>query len=371
MAKDYYEILGVAKGATQDEIKKAFRKLAHQHHPDKKGGDESKFKEINQAYQTLSNTQKRQKYDQFGQAYGQPAGAGPGGVNWDDFSRASGSGPFGGGFQSGNVEYDFGDLGDIVGDLFGFGRRSGRRRASQSAAGVDIQAEMTIDFREAVFGQERVIDLYKQINCSHCQGSGAEPGSKIENCKTCGGQGQVERVQQTVLGAFRNVTTCPDCHGEGKISENKCKECRGEGRKKESEKIKVKIPAGINNGDTIRLAGKGEAGVRGAGGGDLYINILVTPDPNFNRVHDDIISDLDVSFTQAALGDKVPIVTLDGEVVLKIPAGMQSGKVFKLKDKGVPHLRSRGRGDHLVTVNIVTPTHLTRQQKKLLEELGN
>lgn len=374
MAKDYYNILGVAKNATQDEIKKAYRKLAHQYHPDKKGGDEAKFKEVNEAYQALGNPEKRKQYDQFGQAFGgagQPSGFG-GGFSWQDYARASqgGGGPFSGGFRQQNVEFDLGDLGDIFGDLFGFGRSTGSRRVRHSARGNDIETIMTIDFQEAVFGTEKVIDLYKNVTCPHCSGNGAEPGTKIETCGTCGGNGQIEQIQRTILGAFRTVGVCPDCQGEGKKTSTKCKKCRGEGRLKESERIKVKIPAGISDGETIRLSGKGEAGLKGSGTGDLYIILRVRPNPEFKREGDNIISEVEISFSQAALGDKIPIKTLEGEVMLKIPGGTQSGKVFKLNGKGVPHLRSRGRGDHLVTVNVITPSKLSREQKKLFEELN-
>jgi len=369
--QDLYSVLGVDKNATQDEIKKAYRKLAHKYHPDKQGGDENKFKEVNSAYQVLGNEQKRKQYDQFGSSFNQAGGAGgPGGMNWEDFARAQGTaggGPFGGGFNQQNVEFD---MGDIFGDLFGFGRRSSGGR-SRSTQGNDIQTEMQVEFRDAVFGAEKLVDLYKYKICSKCGGDGAEPGSKIETCKTCQGRGQVERVQQTILGAFRTASVCPDCGGEGKTIGKKCTKCGGEGRAKESEKMKIKIPAGISDGETIRLAGKGEAGQKGTMPGDLFITIKVTPDPNFKREDDNIISEEDISFSQAALGDKIKVQTLDGKVMLKIPAGTQSGKVFKLSGKGVPHLRTRGRGDHLVTVNVVTPTKLTRQQKKLFEELAN
>lgn len=367
MAKDYYDILGVAKGASAEEIKKAYRTLAHKHHPDKSGGDETKFKEINEAYQVLSNAQKRQQYDQYGQTFEQAqrqGGFGGGGFSWEDFARQSG-----GGFQGQNVNFDFGDLGDMFGDLFGFGGGSRTRRTQRARQGGDIQTEMSIDFREAVFGVEKLVDLYKLSTCGHCHGNGAEPGTKIETCPTCGGSGQVRQVQQTILGAFQSVGVCPTCHGEGKKASKKCTECGGSGRVKASEQIKVQIPAGISDGETIRLSGKGEAGTHGSSAGDLYITIRVKPDKEFTREKDDILSEVAVTFSQAALGTKVPVVTLDGEVTLHIPSGTQSGKVFKLKDKGVPHLRSRGRGDHLVTVTVVTPPHLSREQKKLLEEL--
>ncbi len=371
MAKDYYATLGVSKGATADEIKKAYRTLAHQHHPDKSGGDEAKFKEINEAYQVLGNVEKRKQYDQFGSTFDQAGGGagGFGGFSWDDFARAGGAGPFGGSRQQ-NVEFDFGDLGDVFGDLFGFGRAAGGRRSRRTTGGGDIQSEMELGFREAVFGVEKVVELYKNVVCPHCSGNGAEPGTKITTCKTCGGSGQVEQIQRTILGAMRSVGVCPECRGEGKIASQRCKTCRGDGRVRETEKIKVKIPAGISDGETIRLAGKGEAGSRGAAAGDLYITLRVAPDPGFKRKNDNILSDISVSFSQAALGSKIAVSTLDGEVMLKIPAGTQSGKVFKLSDRGVPHLRARGRGDHLVTVTVETPTSLSKKQKKLLEELA-
>ncbi len=367
MAKDLYELLGVAKNASQDEIKKSFRKLAHQYHPDKSNGDEKKFKEVNAAYQILGNAEKRKQYDQFGPAaFTQGGHGGAGGFNWQDFARASG-GPGGAGQ---GVEFDMGDLGDIFGDLFGFGRRGGTR-TRQASKGQDIQAEMDIEFREAVFGSEKGIELYKHVLCPHCSGNGAEPGSKIDTCKTCAGKGQVEQVQRTIMGAFRSVGICPDCGGAGKTASKKCTKCRGEGRSKETEKIKVKIPAGINQGETIRLAGKGEVGTYGASSGDLYITMRIKRDPLFERDGDNIITNVEISFSQAALGDKIPITTLDGDVMLKIPSGTQSGKIFSLNGKGVPHLRTKGRGDHLVTVIVKTPDKLSKNQKKLFEELAS
>lgn len=374
MAKDYYNILGVAKGASAEDIKKAYRKLAHQHHPDKSGGDETKFKEINEAYQVLGNTEKRQQYDQYGQTFEQAqrqGGFGGGGFSWEDIARGAGggAGPFGGAGQQG-AEFDFGNLGDIFGDLFGFGGSSRSARGRQARTGQDIETAMEIDFREAVFGADKIIELYKNVICPHCAGNGAEPGTKITTCKTCGGSGQVVRIQRTILGNMQSVGVCPECHGEGKIASKKCPECHGQGRVKTTETIKVKIPAGISEGQTIRLSGKGEAGLHGAPPGDLYINLRVKADPDFTRESDNILSNVEISFSQAALGDKIPVLTLDGEVMLKIPAGIQSGKVLRLENKGVPHLNSRGRGDHLVTIKVITPTHLSRKQKELLEELA-
>jgi len=355
VSKDYYEILGVAKTATEEDIKKAFRKKAHQYHPDKGGGDEAKFKEVNEAYQVLGNKDKRSQYDRFGSAYSNQAGG---------FGGFEG---FGG--QGFNINMD--DLGDIFGgfgDMFGFGG-SGRRKRSQR--GADLEVGITIPFMEAVFGVEREISFAKTATCKTCAGSGAEPGSNPETCKTCHGQGKVNQVQQTMFGRIQMQTVCPTCHGEGKVISKPCKVCRGSGQQRENVTMKVKIPAGISNSEMIRLTGQGEAGEKGAPSGDLYIKVHVTPDKRFIRRGDDIISNISISFPDAALGTKIDIETVDGPVTLKIPEGTQSGKVFMLKDKGVPKLRGRGRGDHLVEVTVKTPTDLTRKEKQLLEELKN
>lgn len=373
MAKDYYSILGVSKSATEAEVKQAFRKLAHEHHPDKGTGNEEKFKEINEAYQVLSNKEKRQQYDQYGQTFDQArrqGGAGPGGFGGfsaEDFARAGG--PFGGGFRTENVNYDFGDLGDIFGDFFGMGG-SRRKAQTRSRTGNDVEAEMTLTLHEAAFGSEKIFSLRKPLVCERCKGNGAEPGAKIVSCATCGGSGQVEHVQQTFFGAFRQVGVCPECQGEGKKPSKKCSQCGGTGRTEGEETIKVKIPAGIADGEAIRLSGKGSAGERGAASGDLLIRVRVHPDTRFRREGDDIHTETTIGFSQAALGTKIRVQTLEGDVILTIPAGTQSGKVFRLKDKGIIHLRKRGRGDHLVTVTVKTPTHLDGKAKRLLEELA-
>jgi len=357
MAKDYYEILGVSKGASQDEIKKAFRQKAHEHHPDKAGGNEAKFKEANEAYQVLGNAEKRRQYDQYGATFDQQGGFG-GGMNWEDFMRqARGSG---GGFDFG------GDLGDIFGDLFGFG---GGARRGRSGRGRDIEIDITAPFRDAVFGGEKEIELYKNIKCEACHGSGSEPGSKIVNCASCKGSGQVRRVQHTVFGAFQSVATCPDCGGEGKKPEKLCGKCSGGGFVKASKRIRINIPSGISDAQVLKMSGEGEAGERGAAAGDLYIKVRVKPDSKFERDGDDILTTEHISFSQAALGDKIEVETLDGPVRLKIPDGTQTGKIFKLSDKGVPHLNHRGRGDHLVEIVVKTPAKLSRRAKQLLEEL--
>jgi molecular chaperone DnaJ len=359
MSKDYYQILGVDKNASQEEIKKAFRKLAHEHHPDKKSGNADKFKEINEAYQSLGNEQKRKQYDQFGSA---GPGFGSGGF--------SGGNPFGGqgfgGYNQGNANFDFGDigdLGDIFGSFFGGGRPSGK-----SKRGSDLEIEMTIDFEEAVFGVNKTIDLSKKINCETCGGTGAEPGSKISSCSTCHGSGRVTRMQQTILGNFQTQTICPDCHGEGKKAEKSCHKCRGEGTVHGSEKIEIKIPAGIDEGQRIRLSGKG--GAVGSGvPGDLYINIRIRPNKKFVRKGIEIHSSIEISFKQAVLGDKIMIETVDGPVALRIPEGTQSHTKFKLKDKGVSVLNGYGRGDHIVEVKVNVPKGLNRSQRKILEQL--
>jgi len=377
MSKDYYNILGVSKDADQNEIKKAYRKLAHKYHPDKKGGDEAKFKEINAAYQVLSNKEKRAQYDQYGSTFEDAAsGGGRGGFNWQDFARQAGgfsSSDFyrqGGGAGGGQYQnFDFGDLGDIFGDIFGFGGRRSSRRQSRQGRARDIEASMNVDFMEAVFGAEKHITLDKNVRCQKCQGSGAEPGSKIETCKTCGGSGQVQRVQNTFLGQMRTASVCPDCQGQGQKASKKCSQCSGSGIVKEKKDIKVKIPAGIDSGQAIRLAGQGEAAPRGGQNGDLYIRIKVNPDSKFERDNFDIYSQLEISFSEAALGAKKSVETVDGPVNLKIPSGVQSGKLLRLKNKGVPRLKAGGRGDHFVKIIVKTPTRLSRKEKKIFKEL--
>ncbi|MBU2229501.1 molecular chaperone DnaJ [Patescibacteria group bacterium] len=354
MAKDYYEILGVAKDASQDEVKKAFRKKAHQFHPDKSTGDEVKFKEANEAYQVLSNEQKRKQYDQFGSTADQQGG----------FSAEGG--PASGWGGRNDVNFDFGDLGDIFGDFFGGSR--GRASARQQK-GMDVETEMQITFEEAAFGAEKTVELYKTVSCDQCSGSGAKKGSAIEDCTMCRGSGQVDQVQRTILGQIRTRAVCPECQGEGKTIKEKCPTCRGTGVDRANKRIKIKIPAGINNGQSIRLSGEGEAGQRGSIAGDLYVSVRVKPHSEFQRDGDNVFSVSEISFSQAALGDKIKVNTLDGEGQLKIPSGTQSGKVFKIKDKGVPHLNARGRGDQLVEVIVKTPDKLTRKQKELFEKL--
>ncbi|MBI4426700.1 MAG: molecular chaperone DnaJ [Candidatus Kerfeldbacteria bacterium] len=353
MAKDYYQILGVARDASDDDIKRAFRKLAHQHHPDKAGGDADRFKEVNEAYQVLSDPAKRQQYDRFGTV------GGPGGGGWDQAARA-------GGFDFRTAGFEVGDLGDIFGDFFGFGRN----RSRQAAGGRDAEVALSIDFRDAVFGAEKVLEVSGEAQCPRCHGRGAEPGSPVETCATCRGAGVVEQVQQTILGAIRTEQTCPTCGGGGEQAKTKCKRCRGTGAVRGKRTLKVAIPAGIENGQSIRLRGQGEPGSRGGVPGDLYVRIHVRPDPMFRRDHDDILTRRTITISQATLGATVPVETLEGEVELTIPNGTQPGTLFRLRGKGVPHLDGRGRGDQLVEVVVSIPAKLTREQRKLLEQLA-
>lgn len=356
MSKDYYAVLGVSRSASEEEIKKAFRKEAHKHHPDKAGGDEAKFKEINEAYQVLSNKERRTRYDQFGSGF-ESGQAGNGQGQW---------GGFGG--QGFNINMD--DLGDLFGgfgDIFGFGGQSQRGGRQRAAKGADIEVRLVVPFMKAIFGAERTIRLNKAVTCNHCHGNGAEPGSKIEECPTCHGQGTIKQTQRTILGQMQVQSVCPTCHGEGKKITTPCKKCSGNGVVKETVELTVKIPSGIDNGETIRLTGQGEAGHKGAQAGDLYLHIMIEPDPRFNRHGTMILSQSHITFPQAALGTQIDVMTVDGEVSLKIPAGTQSGKVFLLKGKGVPSLRGKGRGDHHVEVIVDTPTHLSKKQKELLE----
>lgn len=350
MAKDYYKILGVGKGASQDEIKRAFRKLAHQYHPDKPTGDEAKFKEANEAYQVLGDEKKRAQYDQFGSTAFENGGAGGFGQGFGGF----------GGFQGANINMD--DLGDIFGDLFGFG--AGRRRGERR--GGDIHVDTDLTFKESVFGKEVEFSLTKPSKCERCGGLGAEPGTKMKTCDDCQGSGVKVTAHRTMLGVMQQKTACPSCLGEGETPETRCSECSGTGLVSQKKTINVNIPAGVADGMTLRVRGQGEA-VKGGVGGDLFVSIHVKPDPDFERQGHTIISQIDIGFTQAALGDKIEVKTIDGLGELKIPAGTQSGTQFRLKGKGVPG--RHGRGDQIIIANVVTPKKLSREQKKLLEKL--
>ena len=361
MPKDYYSILGVSKGANADEIKSAFRKKAHEHHPDK-GGNAEKFKELNEAYQVLGNAEKRQRYDQFGSAAFNQGGYGGG-------ASAYGGQGFSG-FQNGNMNFDFEDLGDMFGgfgDIFGFG--GGRSGAKKQSRGRDLEMRVSLDFLEAAFGLEKELSFAKNVVCNKCHGNGAEPGAKIDNCTTCGGSGRITGVQRTILGNIQTQSACPSCGGEGKIYSQPCSKCEGSGVHHETVKLKVRIPAGINDGESIRLSGQGEAGRKGAPAGDLYLRVRVSEHKTFRREGYDIKTEEIISIKQAILGDKIEIETIHGPIRLKIPEGTQSGTIFKLKEKGINKLHNRGLGDQYVKVIVNIPARLNKKQKQLLEDL--
>lgn len=362
MAKDYYDILGVSKNASQDEIKAAFRKLAHQHHPDKSGGDEKKFKEVNEAYQVVGNPEKRKQYDQFGSTFEQAQSQG-GYSGFNGFRDFSG---FADAFRNGNngaQNFEF-DLGDIFGDFFGGGQRT-RTKTGRTSHGSDMEMEIAIDFRDAIFGTEKEIEFTRNGKCDICSGSGAEPGSRVIKCSTCKGSGQVVKTMGFGFG-FSSV--CPECQGVGEKYDKVCKKCHATGVVKEKRKLTVKIPAGIENGQSIRLSGEGESDPRGGKAGDLYIHIKVKTHPRFVREANNIISKEDITFSKAGLGGSLDVETIDGRVELHIPEGTQSGTTFKLRGKGVPFLQGHGRGDHLVEVIVRTPSRLSRRQKQMLED---
>ncbi len=342
--RDYYEVLGVSRSASDDDIKRAFRKLAKQYHPDTNSGDKSageKFKEANEAYSVLSDPDKRQMYDRFGH-----------------------NAPQGG----------FGDVGgfgvsDIFEEFFGFGTRASTRRGPQP--GAHLKYNLTLSFEEAVFGIEKELEIPRLETCPNCHGSGAEPGTTPIRCPQCSGTGEVRRATQSIFGSFVNVMTCPRCEGAGEIVSTPCKTCRGQKRVQQTRKLSVKIPPGVDDGTQIRLASEGEAGVRGGPSGNLYVVVNVKAHPLFQREGTDLLLDLPINIVQAALGDQVDVPTLDGDLKLSIPPGTQHGKTFRVKEHGVPHLRRNGRGDLLVTIQIVVPDKLNDKQKTLLRELAH
>jgi len=343
--RDYYEVLGVGKNATDEEIKKAFRRLAFKHHPDHNQADGAaeRFKEVNEAYEALSDPEKRAAYDFYGH----------GGVE----------GVFGRGFEG----FNFGGFGDIFDAFFG-GATTATRQAPKR--GADLQYRLTIAFDEAAFGCEEEIEISRTENCSVCHGTASKSGSQPERCPNCNGSGQVRRVQQSIFGQFTSVTTCSRCHGEGRVITEPCSQCRGTGRENIERTISVTIPPGVDDGSRMRLRGEGHAGMRGGSPGDLYITISVLPHEFFLREGDDILYELPINFAQAALGAEVEIPTINGETKLRISAGSQTGTVFRLKSKGVPHLNKRGRGDQIVQLLVVTPDSLTKEQRQLFGKLA-
>jgi len=352
MAKDYYQILGISRNASQEEIKRAYRKLAHEHHPDK-GGNEQKFKEINEAYQTLSNAEKRRQYDQFGRVF--EGGGFPGGQPGWDFG-------FGQGFDAS----DF-DLGDIFGEMFGFGGAASKKDLKR---GKDIEVEIEMPLEDTLRAQEKEIFLQKKILCNRCQGTGAEPGSKVKECFSCRGQGEVQQIKKTFFGSFTKYAVCPECGGEGTKPEKPCNVCKGQGRINGEERIKVFIPAGVDTNQVIKVEGRGEAGKKGGKPGNLYLRIFIKKHKFFRRKGDDIFLSLPVSFSQAVLGGEVEVSALEGsKILLKVPQGTESGKVLRVSGKGIPHFSGWGRGDMFVELVVKIPQKLTKKQKELLETL--
>jgi len=349
--RDYYEILGVPKNATAEDLKSAFRKLARQYHPDinKEADAEEKFKELNEAYAVLSDEQKRAAYDRYGHAGVQGPNGSP------DFT------------------VDFSDFADIFGDLFGFGGfgRSSTRSRNAPRRGADLQYHLDLTFEEAVFGVEKEISITRDEVCSTCSGSGAEPGTSATRCTTCNGTGEVRQVRQTILGSMVQVATCPTCKGQGETISTPCHTCQGRGVERQTRQKVVSIPAGVDTGIQIRLAGEGQPGTNGGPNGNLYITIQVKPHKYFRRQENDILLNLNINIAQATLGADVEIPTVDGKnETLHIPSGTQPGKVLHLKGKGVPRLRSNGRGDQLVLINVEVPTRLNSEQKELFEKLA-
>lgn len=351
--RDYYEVLGVKKDASADELKKAFRRSAVEHHPDR-GGDEAKFKEINEAYEVLKDSEKRKRYDQFGHS-----GVGGG---------AAGN-PFGGAYGQGqNINFDFGDLGlgDIFSSFFG-GGGGGQQGRPRQTRGRDVEAGVEISFEQAVFGTEADLNLQLDDNCEHCKGTTVEPGHELKTCDQCKGSGQVMSVTRTIFGNIQQASICPKCRGTGKVPEKVCSVCRGKGTQPKRQTIQLKIPAGIDDGATIRLREHGEAIANGPKG-DLYVNIRVKPHKKFTREGDLILSEEHIGMIEAALGAEINVETVDGPIRMKVPPGTQSGSDFKLSDRGVPHLKSGSRGAHIVTIIVDTPTKLSKRQKELLTE---
>jgi len=363
MAKDYYAILGIQKTASQEEVKKAFHVLAHKHHPNK-GGDEKKFKEINEAYQVLSNQDKRAQYDQFGQVFdnGMPGGAQGQGFdpNWF-WSQNRG--------DQGGVEFDLGDLGDVFGDFFGFGQRN-QKRPKDVRKGTDLKIEIEVDLEDTLEETKKTFSLRKLITCVRCQGTGAEPGTRVNECVSCRGSGQVHQIRKTILGSFTQTGICPECQGEGQRPEKPCNVCKGEGRIKGEEDIEVLIPAGIDTNQVIKIMSRGNSGRRSGKAGDLYVRVIVKPHPIFERKGDDLYSLQQISFIDAALGGEVEIPALEKtKIVLNVPAGTESGKTFRISGKGIQHFSRNGRGDLYVQLSIKIPKKLSRSQKDLLEKL--
>ena len=356
--RDYYEVLGVSKGASEEEIKKAYKKLARKYHPDMNPGDkeaEEKFKEVNEANEVLSDPDKKARYDQFGFAGVDPSyGAGAGGPGWGD----------------GAAGFDFGDLGDIFGSFFGGGFGGGGRSRTGPQRGESIRVGLAVEFTEAAFGCEKEITIERSENCPTCGGNGCAKGTTPEVCPECRGAGVVTQAQRTPFGVMQSQTSCPKCRGTGKIIHQPCPDCKGSGHTRKRKTIKVTIPAGIDDGQTISLRGQGHAGRNGGPTGDLLITVQIKPHPLFRREGTSVFCEAPITFTQATLGGELEIPTIDGKVKYDIPEGTQTGTVFRLRGKGIPVLNGRGRGDQFVTLTIETPRNLTREQKDALRKFS-
>ena len=358
MAGDYYDLLGVSRSADKNDIKSAYRKMARKYHPDvnQEPGAEERFKEISRAYEVLSDPETKARYDRFGEAGVSGAGAGAGGVGFDP--------------------NDMGGFADIFETFFGGGfgggtssRASTRRRGP--TRGDDLRLDIRLKFREAVFGGEKEIKIPHQEICTTCNGTGAKKGTRPITCPTCGGAGQVRRATQTPFGSFAQVTTCPTCNGEGQIIEEKCPSCGGQGRIQVNKKLKITVPAGVDNGTRLRVSGEGDAGSRGGASGDLYVYLTVESDPHFRREGINIMSEISISYLQAILGCKIQVPTIDGDTEITIPAGLQPNTVLTLEDKGVPKLgNSVSRGNHLLTVKVEIPSKISGEERELLEKLA-
>ena len=355
--EDYYEILGVSKDASQEEIKKAYRKLAHKHHPDK-GGDEEKFKKINKAYQVLSDEKKRAQYDKYGEVPG--GGAGAGGRRRSGFEQ-----------QAGRGQFDFGNLEDILSQMFGggggFRSKSGARKKANQ--GQDIKVDVRVDLEDILEDQKKSITINKYVQCPRCDGKGAEPGSEMIQCETCNGEGKVKAEKQTPFGRVAQVTVCPDCEGAGEIPEEECENCHGEGRIRQGHKFEFTIPAGVSSEQVLQFEGQGHAAKKNGKSGDLYVKISVNNKAGFERKGDDLYTTREISISQAVLGDEIEVETLKGSATLNIPQGSEEGDTLKIKGKGIPKFSGFGRGDLYVELSISVPDNLTSEQRKLMKEL--
>ena len=355
MAKDYYKTLNVEKGASKDDVKKAFRKLAAQYHPDKKTGDEAKFKEISEAYSVLHDEKKRAEYDAYGHSFqgaggGGGQGQGFGGFDFSGFQQANGQG------------FDINDIFENFGDMFGGG--GGQRQAR----GRDISIDINLAFKDSIFGVTRKVLITKNSTCANCEGTGGKPGTEMSTCTICNGQGRVRETRQSIMGTFQTVKVCDTCQGSGKVPKEKCGHCAGIGVRRQEEEIEIKIPAGIQDGEVIRMTARGEA-IPGGQSGDLYIKLHVDKDPAVKREGNNLVAELPVKLTDALLGQEYAVATLDGSVTIKVPSGVRHGELLRIKDKGVPHSSGNGRGDYLVRISIETPSKLSKKVKKLVEEL--